>query len=314
MGPLREPGRTASWLLAVVVHVAFFAFLYIGVSWRPKPQPPLSAELWSELPPVRQQPAKPRPEPPPPPAKVEPPPPPKVAPAQPAAKVTPPAPSKADIELKERQRKLQEEKLQQEKAAEEERRKQVLERKEEEQRRHEEEKRLKQEAQLQEQQRKREEQARAEELRRQAEARRREDELRLEREAEARRAAILDEQQKLASAARARAEVEGKKRREAEEAAAKARELEAWKTRIHDRIKSKLVLPPSVPDSARAEYSMTIIPGGEVLSVKLRRTSGYPAYDAAIERAINAAAPLPVPGDPELFQQLRELNLVFRPN
>jgi colicin import membrane protein len=74
------------------------------------------------------------------------------------------------------------------------------------------------------------------------------------------------------------------------------------------------VLPPGVPDSARAEYSMTMIPGGEVLSVKLRKSIGYPAYDAAIERAINAAAPLPVPSDPNLFQQLRELNLVFRPN
>jgi len=136
----------------------------------------------------------------------------------------------------------------------------------------------------------------------------------LAREAEARRVAVREDQQKQAAAARARAEIEGKRLREAEAAAAKARELEDWKTRIHDRIKNKLVLPPNVPDSARAEYSMTILPGGEVLSVKLRRTSGFPAYDAAIERAINAAVPLPVPGDPELFQQLRELNLVFRPN
>ena len=184
---------------------------------------------------------------------------------------------------------------------------------------------IKDEARAQEEERKREEQARAQEQRREAEAKRKEEErraeqarrdqeARLEREAEARRSAVLDEQQKLAAAARERAEMEGKRRREAEEAAARAKELETWKSRIHDRIKNKLVLPPGVPDSARAEYSMTIIPGGEVLSVKLRRTSGFPAYDAAIERAINAAAPLPVPGDPELFQQLRELNLVFRPN
>jgi TonB family protein len=138
-------------------------------------------------------------------------------------------------------------------------------------------------------------------------------ESRLEREAEVRRSAILEEQEKLAAAARERAEIDARKRRDAEEAAARARELDAWKLRIHDRIKSKLMLPPGVPDSARAEYSITIIPGGEVLTVKLRRSSGYPAYDAAIERAISAAAPLPVPSDPDLFKQLRELLLVFMP-
>jgi colicin import membrane protein len=46
----------------------------------------------------------------------------------------------------------------------------------------------------------------------------------------------------------------------------------------------------------------------------LKKTSGHPAYDTAIERAINSASPLPVPSDPALFQQLRTLNLVFRPN
>jgi colicin import membrane protein len=327
----REPGWAASWALAIAVHAVFFAFLYFGVSWRPKLQSPLSAELWSELPPVRQAPSKPRveprsePPPPPPQAAVPPPKPEPAPPPAPAAKAAPPAPSKTDIELKERARQLQEHKLQEKKAAEEERRRQALARKEEEKRQREEQKRLKEEARAQEEQRRREEKARLEQERREAEERRREDErraeqarreqeARLEREAEARRTAILDEQQKLAAAARERAAVEAKQRREAEETAARARELETWKTRIHDRIKSKLVLPPNVPDSARAEYSMTIIPGGEVLAVKLRRTSGFPAYDAAIERAINAAAPLPVPGDPELFQQMRELNLVFRAN
>jgi len=102
---VNEPWRAASWLLAVAVHGVFFTFLYVGVSWRPKPQPPFTAELWSELPPVRQQPAKPRPEPTPP----SPPPQPMVepprearaeAPPAPAAKIAPPEPSQADIVLK----------------------------------------------------------------------------------------------------------------------------------------------------------------------------------------------------------------------
>jgi len=50
-----------------------------------------------------------------------------------------------------------------------------------------------------------------------------------------------------------------------------------------------------------------------VLEVKLIKSSGVPAYDAAVERAIHEAAPLTVPSDPDLFQQLRQANYKFRP-
>ena len=174
-----EPGKTAALALAIVVHVAFFAFLYFGISWQRKPQEPLVAELWSELPPPRPQPPvnKVVPEPPLPPKppaleerKPEPPPPPVVQPkpvvVQP--KPEPKEPSKADIELKEKQRKLQEKR-----EADEARRKEELARKEEE-------KKLKAEQRRQEEQRRREEQAQQEELRKQEEVRRKEEEKRLE--------------------------------------------------------------------------------------------------------------------------------------
>ena len=135
-----------------------------------------------------------------------------------------------------------------------------------------------------------------------------------EREADLRRSAILEEQQKLALAAHQRAQEEARKRQLAEAVAARAKELEAWQRRIHDRIHSKVVVPPATPDNVEAKYEIVIIPGGEVLSIQLKKSSGQPAYDAAIERAINSASPLPVPSDPGLFQQLRTLNLVFRPN
>jgi colicin import membrane protein len=47
--------------------------------------------------------------------------------------------------------------------------------------------------------------------------------------------------------------------------------------------------------------------------VNLRRTSGNTAYDNAVERAILRAQPLPVPPDPTMFREFRELNLKFRP-
>jgi colicin import membrane protein len=51
-----------------------------------------------------------------------------------------------------------------------------------------------------------------------------------------------------------------------------------------------------------------------VLSAKLKRSSNsIPAYDSAVERAIMRAQPLPLPPDPALMSQFRELNLVFKP-
>ena len=49
-----------------------------------------------------------------------------------------------------------------------------------------------------------------------------------------------------------------------------------------------------------------------VLGAKLRKPSGNAAYDAAVERAINRAQPLPMPPDPALVKEFRELNLKFK--
>jgi colicin import membrane protein len=60
-----------------------------------------------------------------------------------------------------------------------------------------------------------------------------------------------------------------------------------------------------------AEFDVVQIPSGDVISIRMRKSSGYPRYDAEIERAIRAAAPLPLPPSRELFE--RELKLTFRP-
>jgi len=58
---------------------------------------------------------------------------------------------------------------------------------------------------------------------------------------------------------------------------------------------------------------VVLLPGGEVLSVKLRKSSALALYDSAVERAILKAQPLPLPPDPSMFKHFRELNLIFRP-
>jgi colicin import membrane protein len=100
----------------------------------------------------------------------------------------------------------------------------------------------------------------------------------------------------------------------AQQAAAQAKVVEEYKRRISDKIRRFIVLPPNVADNAQVEFEIRVLPGGEVLGARLKRAANsIPAYDAAVERAILRAQPLPIPSDPALMSQFRELNLVFRP-
>ena len=44
------------------------------------------------------------------------------------------------------------------------------------------------------------------------------------------------------------------------------------------------------------------------------KSSGMPACDESVERAILTAQPLPIPDKPDLFSQFRDLKLKFHPN
>lgn len=99
----------------------------------------------------------------------------------------------------------------------------------------------------------------------------------------------------------------------AERAAAEARAGDEYAARIAARIRSHIVMPPGVPDDARAVFKVTVLPGGSVLPPRLVTPSGNAAYDDAVERAIIKAQPLPLPPDARLFNKYREMELGFRP-
>lgn len=309
-----EPGRVASGVLAVIVHVLFVVMLVFGIRWQQRPPEPMVVELWREVPASKPEPvARPvEPTPPPPAPKAEPKPP---EPPKPVVqpKPAPPVPTKAEIDLKEeKQRKLREQK-----EAEEQRRQEVLRNREEARKeaeaRQREEQLRQQELKKQQEELKKQEEARRREEEKRLEEARRADERRMEKEAEARREAILDEQQKVAQEVKARAEEDARKRALSEAAAAKQKQLAQFMELIKRRVRSKVILPPGINGNPEAVYSVTLLPGGELLEVKMIKSSGVPAYDAAVERAIHAADPLPVPSDPDLFQKLREANYKFRP-
>ena len=52
------------------------------------------------------------------------------------------------------------------------------------------------------------------------------------------------------------------------------------------KIKSNIIMPTELPGNPVAEFDVTLIPGGEIISVKMRTSSGFTLFDEAVERAI----------------------------
>ena len=86
-----------------------------------------------------------------------------------------------------------------------------------------------------------------------------------------------------------------------------------YQAKIKNKIRRNIVKPPDVPDDALAEFSVTLLPDGSVLSQVLKKPSGNAAYDSAVERAILKSQPLPLPPDAALFKKFRDLKLKFKP-
>lgn len=288
-----EPGLLWAAILALLVHLVFFAFMVFGLSWKNEPAETMVVDLWSDMPqPVKPIPAVkqavPRPEP----AKVEVPPPPKKTTAeikekavgsQPVKEMTkqsepikaesPPPPKKPAIEIKEKTIKPQpvKEVTKQPEPVKEAPLKPKLEPVKEKVAKPEVAKETTKKPDLEKEKLLREQQA--EEIKRQQR----------EQEAIAQKAAAEKTKQ--------------------------MDEVAKYKAMIQAKIRSRIVMPPDLPGNPVVDFRVTLLPGGEVLNVVLRRASGHSAFDEAVERAIFLSTPLPIPPDPALFREFRDFNL-----
>jgi len=91
--------------------------------------------------------------------------------------------------------------------------------------------------------------------------------------------------------------------------------VDKYKGQIQAKIRSKVNKQLCGTGKPSLEFAISLMPTGEVSgNPRLTRSSGIPACDQAVERAILQAQPLPLPPQPDLFAQFRDLNLQFRPN
>ena len=264
-----EPGRLQAGVLAVLVHVVFFAFLIFGLNWKTLPPEGMAVELWISLPPPPSPVRSEVKAPPPPPS----PPPPEAKPLPPPPKPEVPPPAKPDIALKEKVEKPKPEKnpVEQKQPP-----KELKERAEKEKA-----KELKEKEQREKEQKEKELKEKEQKARIAAEVER------LQREQEAN-----DKLQQLAAAQSRLSD-----------------EMAEYKAKIMAKIRRNIVMPPDLPGNPAVEFDVTLLPGGDILDVKMRRTSGYPAFDSAVERGIFMSKPLPLPPDPALFSKFRNLNV-----
>ena len=137
-------------------------------------------------------------------------------------------------------------------------------------------------------------------------------------EAEKKRAADEAEKKRKAEEdkarqAKARAEAQAKAAAEQaarEAASARESEINAWRGRIRDKIRGRANVPDTVTGRPVVAVRITLLPGGEVLDIRVEKSSGNRIFDEAIVRAIRSASPLPVPpASSELFPQFRDLRL-----
>ncbi len=247
--------KTRARLLALAMHAVFILLIVFGVSWQKKPQPPVEAELWSNLPPLPQPRAEVTPT------------------AEPAREPPPPAPKMVQVPLKpdiaikraEKEKPLPPKPVPRP-----------------------------------------DDTARLDRERQQREAK--DTEAKAARERDAQREAAERE-------AKAVADKIAAEKAAAERAAraAAARDNQKYFGGIQAKVWARVALPADLQGNPEAEFLVSLLPGGELESVTMRKSSGNAAYDASIERAIRQAQPFVVPGGDEFQRSFRRIPMTFRP-
>ncbi|MDB5748985.1 MAG: Protein TolA [Massilia sp.] len=292
-----EPNRVPAILLALVVHAVLLAFLWVGISWQKSEPPAVEAEVWDMK---VQSAAAPTLPPPPPPREVsEPEPRPEPTPTPPpkAAEPEPVRPAAPDINLEreKKQLELKKRELAEKRELEEKKQRELADLKKKELEKKELDKKLAEKKELE----KKDLEKKAQE-KKLADAKLEADKKKVAAEKAEKAAKAKAEAAEQAKLDKMRDE-ELKRMMGAAGTSGSAQKSTAPKIdagyvgRLTAIIKSNTNYTGStdVPGNPKAVFKVEQLPTGEILSVRLSRSSGVPQFDEAVERGINKSSPLP---------------------
>ncbi|MBT9591301.1 MAG: cell envelope integrity protein TolA [Thiobacillus sp.] len=277
---ISRPGSSlAAGAMALGVHVLFLLLLVFGVSWQTRHPAPVMVDIWDALPPL--PPPRPHPQP-------------EIVPPEPVKLPVPktePAPIVKELPLKAPDIALEKKKADAE------------------------------HMQKREAQHEAEQKARAEAARVEAEAARKAHEKQLAEQKKRELLRQMEEEDLVRRMADETAANEARQARLAEaRAAAGKRQAEVarivgqHRDLISAKVRSNTRLPDNLPGNIEVRFLVKLLPTGEVVSVRLTRSSGNAAYDAAVERAIEKSSPLPLPTERDARAEfVPELSFVHRP-
>lgn len=98
-------------------------------------------------------------------------------------------------------------------------------------------------------------------------------------------------------------------------AAANAGVVDEFKNKISAKIRGNVNKTLCGDGNPELKFEIGLLPTGQLSgNPRLVKSSGNAACDEAVERAIMASEPLPLPNEGSLFSQFRNLKLTFRPN
>jgi colicin import membrane protein len=83
---------------------------------------------------------------------------------------------------------------------------------------------------------------------------------------------------------------------------------------IRQRVTNNWNRPLGAVKGLKCEVHVRLTPSGGVLSANVVRSSGNAVFDRSVENAVYKAEPLPLPEDPTMFDNFREIRFVFDPD
>lgn len=261
----KEPGRWRAITLAAAVHVALLVFFWIGIDWQSATPVAVKAEIWdlqakeaAPLPPEPDPTPQPKPEPKP------------IVKEEPKAEPIKPEPPKVDIALeKEKKRKEQERK---DKLAEEDK-----------------EKKAKQKAEQDKQDKLKEQEAEKKKVEQQKKADADKKRLQDKRDQE------LSDKRRAEELSRMTGAIGSGGSGQAAKSQGSGRADGAYADKIRARIRSntQFMVPSELSGNPPVEYEVELLPDGSLRGLSLRKSSGLPAFDEAVKRAIERSQPFP---------------------